>query len=153
MEPGLNIRPAARADAPRIHELHAASVRALCGAHYAPGVIEGWLRDRSAAGYHEAIDRGEVFVAEEDGALAGFGEAVPGEIAAVFVDPARAGRGIGTALARHALRIAQSAPPVVLEATLNAVPFYRRLGFREVREGTARRARVSIPIVVMEFAG
>ena len=148
----MAIRAARAVDAPRLHELHTASVRALCAGHYSADVIEAWLLNRAPSGYLEPIERGDLFVAEQDGRVIGFGEAVPGFVIAVFVDPAHALHGVGTAILQHALALAhrEHAGAVRLEATLNARDFYARAGFREVTRSTVRRNRVEIPVVVME---
>jgi hypothetical protein len=77
-ESSLSIRKAMRVDAPRLHELHTTSVRALCSGHYAPEVIDGWLLNRRPQGYLAPIERGDIFVAEYGSTIVGFGEAVPG---------------------------------------------------------------------------
>jgi GNAT superfamily N-acetyltransferase len=147
------IRSARPDDAPRLHELHTASVRALCSAHYSANVIEAWLGNRSASGYLGPIERGDLFVAERDGRIVGFGEAVPGTVIAVYVDPAHVLKRVGTAILRHALTLAnrEHAGPVRLEATLNARDFYERAGFREVRRSTVKRNHVDVPVVLMEY--
>src|SRR5262245_53593524 len=133
METKVHIRAAALADAQRIHELHLSSVRTLCAPHYEPHAVDGWLNKRSPKAYLRSIESSAIFVAEMDSKIVGFGESTAGEVLAVFVDPGYAGRGIGTALLRHALRFAQAEQnPVRVESTLNAVPFYERFGFRMV---------------------
>ena len=153
--PVVTIRRAAAKDAPRIHELHLASVRALCAPSYSPAVLEGWLADRSPDGYLPGISSGGLFVAEANGEVVGFCEGAVGEVRAVFVDPRWGRRGVGTALLDHALSLARAGAsrPVRLESTLNAVTFYERHGFRQVSRSTVRRNQVEVPIVVMEEHG
>ena len=114
----LVIRQASFADAPRLHELHTVSVRTLCGGHYAAQVIDGWLANRGPQGYLAPIGRGDLFVVEAGGRIIGFGEAVPGRIIAVYVDPAAVRRGVGAAIMDHALAIARNAHkgPIRLES-------------------------------------
>jgi putative acetyltransferase len=152
VEATYTLRNARPADAQRIHELHTASVRGLCMGHYSQEVIDGWLQNRSPQGYLPGIEKGQTFVAEDGGTILGFGEAAPGSVIAVFVEPRAAGRGIGAALAEHALHLARRGhtDPIRLEATLNAVHFYERLGFRQTERTTVTRNRVRVPIVVME---
>lgn len=147
------IRPARPDDAPRIHELHTASVSALCSGHYPADVIEGWLLNRAPDGYLAEIERGDLFVAERNGRVVGFGEATAGKVVAVYVDPAVILQGVGRAILRHAVTLARRgyAEPVRLEATLNARDFYARAGFREVRRSTVTRNHVDIPVIVMEM--
>jgi putative acetyltransferase len=146
----IMIRSAAAEDAQRIHELHMAAVRVLCGPHYAPEVVEGWLANRSAQGYLRGIGAGATIVAELASNVVDFGEGVPGEVVAVFVDPDFANRGIGSALLEHTLRLAHGHQGTVnLESTLNAVGFYERFGFTQIQRSVVRRNKVEIPIVVM----
>ena len=147
----LCIRNAIRADAPRLHELHTTSVRTLCSGHYAPEVVDGWLLDRRPQGYLSPIERGDIFVAEYGSRIVGFGEAVPGAVIAIYVDPIAVKRGVGSTIMRHALEIAQCghAGPIRLEATLNAVGFYRHFGFHEVERSSVCRGQIAVPCVVM----
>jgi GNAT superfamily N-acetyltransferase len=57
----------------------------------------------------------------------------------VAVDPARQGRGTGTALIRHGLALAdRDGVPAFLETgNPRNVPYYERLGFRVAEEGDA----------------
>jgi GNAT superfamily N-acetyltransferase len=86
----------------------------------------------------EAIRAGEVWVAEEEGALAGLLELVPrgaeAEVRLMFVAPDRVGHGIGAALWRHmeARARAHGAVRVLLDADPNAEPFYARMGMAVV---------------------
>jgi GNAT superfamily N-acetyltransferase len=98
----------------------------------------------------EQVERSEVWVAEVDGAAAGFHcVSVDGERAALehlWVAPPSMGRGIGAALFSHATRVAlnRGALTLVIDTDPNAEGFYLRLGARRVGEipadvdGTAR---------------
>jgi GNAT superfamily N-acetyltransferase len=147
------IRQAQREDASRLHELHTASVRALCSEHYSSEIIDGWLQNRSAIGYLTPIERDAIFVAERDSTIVGFGEAAPGVVVAVYVAPSAVHQGIGSAILRHAIEMARRAHdgPLRVESTLNASPFYERHGFREVKRSTIKRNLVEVPMVVMEM--
>ena len=147
------IRPARLEDAPRLHELHTASVRALCSSHYSADVIDAWLLNRAPSGYLSPIERGVLFVAERTDRIVGFGEAAAGTVIAVYVDPSDVLQGVGTAILRHAVGLARREHdgPVRLEATLNARDFYKRAGFREVKHSSVKRNRADVPVVIMEF--
>ena len=77
---------------------------------------------------------------------------MPGVIVACYVVPTVVRRGVGSAIVRHALEIAQRGHdgPIRVEATLNATPFYARFGFRELQRSTLRRGEVDVPYVLME---
>lgn len=148
--PKATLRTATADDAQRMHELHLAAVRTLCRDHYTPTIMEGWLANRSPHGYLRGISSGAVFVAEMGQHVVGFSEDAPGEIVAVFVDPAYTHRGIGSLLLEHAIsRAAVGQQSVCLESTLNAVPFYERFGFAQVAHSAVRRNQVEVPVVVM----
>ena len=153
MSGDLVIRPARPDDAPRIHDLHTVSVRTLCSGHYAADVIEGWLLNRTPSAYLAEIERGELFVAEREGCVVGFGAATAGTVVAVYVDPAAVLHGVGRALLHHAVALARRGHegPVRLQATLNARDFYAREGFREIERAVTRRNDVDIPVIVMEY--
>jgi GNAT superfamily N-acetyltransferase len=149
------IRSARLEDAKSVHELHTISVRTLCRNSYSPEVIDGWLADRSPERYLPAILAGQLFVAEQETELLGFGEAKPGHVAAVFVHPAASGRGVGVMLLHHAVELASAGHvgPIRLEATLNAVPFYEHFGFVEIERTMIQRNNVWVAAVIMEYAG
>jgi putative acetyltransferase len=151
----ITIRKAIEEDAVRIHELHINSARKICSTVYSPEIIDGWLEKRTPGGYLAGIQAGEMYVAEIRGKIVGFGHAVPGEIEAIYVDPAYARQGVGTALMSHGLKMANvKAPGVIrLQSTLNARPFYESMGFRFVKEITLRRNTVDIPCYEMHRAG
>ena len=147
------IRQAQLEDASHLHELHTASVRALCSKHYSPEIIDGWLQNRNASGYQPPIERGAIFVAEKDSTIVGFGEAAAGVGVAVYVHPSAIHQGIGAAILRHAIEMARRGHngPVRVESTPIASRFYERYGFLELNRSTIKRNLVEVPIVVMEM--
>ncbi len=150
----LRIRQATDADAARLHELHTNSVRTLCKSHYAPEVIDGWLAKRSPQGYLPPIKRGDIIVAEQGSMIVGFCEAASGIILAVYVDPASAKQHVGRILLNHAIQIASCGHigPIRLEATLNAIGFYERFGFRVLEPINVQRGSVAVPCVLMQLS-
>lgn len=151
----ITVRKAAAADAPGIHRLHTCSVQILCRSHYTPAQLVGWIGCRQPAGYLPAIERNQLFVAMMAVQIVGFGHALPGEIAAIFVDPAWTGNGIGRQLVQRGLMLAQEPAdrPVYLEATLNASVFYERCGFKRLQQQMIRRGQTELAVVVMVYRG
>lgn len=149
----LRLREGHPDDAPRLHEIHTSATRTLCSPFYEPSVIDGWLEARAPSIYVPLLERGALFVAESDSGILGFGEAKPGSVVAVYVDPAVAGRGIGTAILGRAMELARAGHegPIRVHATLNARSFYERHGFRETHRTTVRRNHVDIEVVAMEM--
>jgi len=75
------------------------------------------------------------YVFEDDGRMAGFASVAGDRLAAVFVDPARQGRGIGGALLEHVKARYDCLNLSVYETNRRAVAFYERHGFVKVGEG------------------
>jgi GNAT superfamily N-acetyltransferase len=155
VDASIKIRTAGSEDALRLHELHAASVRAVCAKHYANEIIDGWLQSRTPSGYLPPIERAAIFVAELNHKIIGFGEATAGTIVAVYVDPSAAGQGVGRLILERALEVARGnhSGPVRVESTLNASSFYEHHGFVQVKRATVSRNQVEVPTVLMEHRG
>ncbi len=83
-----------------------------------------------------------MFVAERDGEVVGFSQFDPakGEVEALYVLPEAAGTGVGRALLSRAEEEAGTLgiERLLLSSTLNAEPFYTRLGYRPL--GRAKHA-------------
>ena len=84
----------------------------------------------------EQIESGQVFVAENEGAIVGFAAVVPradgnAELDALFVEPERWRHGIGRALIGHAVERARASGAEALHVIGNphAELFYRASGF------------------------
>jgi GNAT superfamily N-acetyltransferase len=127
------IRAATRDDAARIHEIHAASIVTLCAADYTPDQIASWTRFRSVENYRAALESGEtnwVAVLSDDTVVA-YATYVPGELTALFVDPAHARRGAGRLLLRTAEAHARAAglTSLTLQSTLTSRAFYEHHGY------------------------
>lgn len=70
-------------------------------------------------------------------------------LAALFVDPAAQGRGIGTRLPEHAKALRPALNLTVYSANRRSVAFYRRRGFTAVDERPDRHT--GFPELVMEW--
>ncbi len=127
-----------RADeADRLWVLRTRCVRELCSTAYPPEVIAPWSASPPPQHYRALLAAGGGVIAEDaEGALLGYGviDLAGNEIDALFVDPDCGGRGIGLALMQAMEALADPARPLVLSASLNAVPFYQRCGFEALRE-------------------
>ena len=134
----LTIRRARQEDKEAIWRVHGSAIRGMCASHYSREVIETWAGRLRPEKYAEAIERYDLFVAEEDGVVVGFGELgqETGEVQGLYVSHEVAGRGVGWKLLStleeraHAYGLGS----LRLTSSLNAVPFYERAGFRAVEE-------------------
>ena len=92
------------------------------------------------------FERGEVLVAEVDGAIAGFASLEGAELDGLFVEPNRWRQGIGRALVEAAVHLARrrGVTSVTLVSGPSAQAFYERCGFtaegkEQTRFGSAVR--------------
>jgi GNAT superfamily N-acetyltransferase len=149
----MGIKTATISDAKEMQRLHTSAVRTTCKDFYNKKQIDAWLEGRSPEGFHEGINNGDMFIAEENGKILGFGHAIPSEIVAVFVDPAFHGQGVGKLLLDYGLKIALNGhQKVKAESTINAEGFYAKHGFKKLKESSVTRRGVEIPIIVMEYS-
>ena len=78
----------------------------------------------------EGLFAGDVWIAELEGAVAGFLALAEGEVTWMYVDPDCSRRGVGTALLRHALAHASDRVELtVLDGNTGALKLYEREGF------------------------
>jgi len=143
------VRPASPADASRISAAHAASITSLMPARYEPELVAAYARQCVPGKYLAWFDRGvRVFLAQADAAstevlgFSTYGLEDGKHRTGVFVVGGAARRGVGGALFRaaEAAARAEGAPEVMVDAALNAVGFYRAMGFSETGRGSHRIA-------------
>jgi GNAT superfamily N-acetyltransferase len=147
------IRPAGRDEAEALRALAVASKR-----HW--GYPEDWMA-RWATKLTLTTDylrANEVFVAEEAGQLVGFGAMVAEADGATFeldhlwVTPGRIGTGLGRRLFEHARdrAIARGGTVLRWEAEPSAVPFYERMGGRQIGTVVTSMER-EVPVMALEL--
>lgn len=140
------IRQARSDEKGRLHAIWRDSVRATHGflAEEDFEFYSGLVRD-------EMLPAGTFWVAvdSQDHAV-GFLQVEGGKVEALFVDPARHRRGIGTALMAHARALS---PVLELEANeqSGAVEYYRRLGFVEIARSEVDGSGRPYPLVTMRL--
>jgi GNAT superfamily N-acetyltransferase len=87
----------------------------------------------------EQIERGQVFVAELDGRVAGFAALIDGELDGLFVEPDLWKRGVGTALVEGAANRARNRGlSLTVVANSAARAFYEKCGFTVEGEAQTR---------------
>ena len=149
----MKIRTATIDDAEEMHDIHENAVRKTCKNFYNKKQIDTWLEGRKPEGYYKGIKKGDMYIAEDKGKMIGFGHAVPGEINAVFVDPASCEKGAGKLLLEYGLKIAlKDHKKVKVESTINAEMFYKKFGFKKIRDAVIIKGGVEAPIIIMEYS-
>lgn len=149
MTPSLEFRRAVPSDVDSIERIQVDAIRHGTGDHYQPEAIEAWAGAFNRDGFAEKVEDDEVWVAEDGGRTVGYASLDPStyEIDSVYVAPEAAGRGIGRALMEHILEVARDhrLENVWLDASVNAIPFYERMGFVVTGEdGSRTRCGVTI---------
>ena len=133
----ITLRPTLPADIDALWALRTLAVRVGCATHYAPEQIAVWTASPVPDAYAAMLDVDKH------------------EVDAVFVDPARAGLGIGKRLlaALEDLARGRGIARLHQSASLNAVPFYASAGFTALREEAyAHPSGISLASVAMEKA-
>ena len=129
----LKIRRARQEDCHSIGSVHTAAVRGISKGVYTPEEIEAWAVPRDPSDYEESIRSKEFFVAEDEGAIVGFGvlNQEIGEVEAIYVSPTVGRRGIGLEVLRKLEARASDLgiSELRLNASLNAAQFYQRAGY------------------------
>lgn len=130
----ISYRRAQEKDAKAVFDLVSASVAGLAPDPYPAEVVATWMTGRSVADYVADCQSQEIWIAEDGANPIGFSHGVPGEVVRLFVAASQTGKGIGVGLFERALIDARVnwEGPGTIEATLNAVPFYKKFGFVEV---------------------
>lgn len=141
------IRPFQPDDAPALWAVFHSSVHQLARQHYSAAQLQAWApADYDAAQWAERLRANRPWVAEWDGAMAGFADLQPsGYIDHFFVAGAYAGRGVGRALMAQLHLAAGQAGMARLwaDVSLSAELFFSRNGFAvETRQQVALRGAV-----------
>ncbi len=145
------ISKATRDQAERLFEIMVKATEIGCAPSYPAEIIQIWHKGRSAEGMAGMIAEGNLYSLGDDGVVRGFVHFSDSEILGLFVHPDDHGKGYGSALFRFAVERIKTRP-VVLKATLNAVPFYEKLGCRSVAYELVRRHDRDIYVNRMEWA-
>ena len=141
----LTFRDAIESDASSILQVHSASVRQLCSAHYSKEQISGWVGRQSEERFVQLIARNDDFIVAEDGSgrVIGFGHLGPCtdrerftsnvnfEVYGFYVSPSVTRRGVGLRLMAELERRAleQGCVRLGVCSTLTATPFYEACGY------------------------
>jgi putative acetyltransferase len=151
----FTLRRARAEDVDAVHRIHTTAIREGAADHYSPEAIDAWVGAFNPARFPENMRRMDFFVVElPDGRLAGFVTLDPegSELESMYVAPWGHGKGLGSYLLGFAEGLARERglSRLWLDASLNAVGFYARHQWTEVRRHARVRDGVEIQVVKME---
>jgi GNAT superfamily N-acetyltransferase len=136
--------------AERLFELMVRATEIGCAQFYPQEVLAIWHEGRSAEGQASGIAEGHTYSIQDGGVVRGFVDVGDSEVVGLFVHPDDHRKGYGTDLFRFAVDMIATKPILVL-STLNAVPFYSKLGCRVVATESVRRHDHDIYVKRMEL--
>lgn len=156
----MKIRRVTLEDLPEVAAMHRASILDLCATHYSAVELSLWTDALQPDNYAALLVGREFLVAEEDGQILGFGvlDLSHSLINATYVSPKAVRCGVGRRLVEALEEVARQGAlsRLRLNSTLNAVPFYERLGYLQ-REAARNRlptgAELRCVVMTKDIAG
>jgi putative acetyltransferase len=139
---GAVYRLATREDASRLYDIRRRSILELAPPTMPAAEAQAWAAQLTLSGMERKLRELEVWVAELDGAAAGWG-AIRGDcLEGLYAAPEFAGQGVGAGLLAmlEARMREREFPSVRLEASSNARGFYLRRGYQATGPQTAKGA-------------
>jgi len=128
----LQIKRATPNDADSAFEIRREAILGQCIGAYPAEQMALWTRGSASDGYSVLMEK-HFYLGCVDGepVATGMLDLANNEVGALFVRPAFTGRGYGKAMLDHLESVARhiAVDEVVLDATLNAVSFYRACGY------------------------
>ncbi len=142
IKPSYKIRPAQAEDAEGIHLAHIQSIREVCGPFYSQREIAAWGGREFNRSRREAdIQNDKVWVVAQQEEIFGYAhfDQFRGEVLALYLHPQIIKMGYGSQLLNMMEKEAQrqQISRLFLIATLNAIPFYQKMGFTNVGAETS----------------
>jgi len=142
MTMGAVYRRAMRKDASRLYDIRRRSILELAPPTMAAGEAKAWASKLTLSGMERKLRELEVWVAELDGGVVGWGAIRGDTLEGLYAAPEFAGQGVGAGLLGmlEGLMRDREFPSVRLEASSNARGFYLRRGFRATGPQTPQGA-------------
>jgi putative acetyltransferase len=135
-------RLAVRKDTSRLYELRRRSILELAPPAMPTAEAQAWAERLTLSGMERKLRELEVWVAELDGTVAGWGAIRDDMLEGLYTAPEFAGQGVGARLLDRleGLMREREFPSVRLEASSNARGFYLRRGYRATGPQTPQGA-------------
>ena len=154
MSDKLNVRKAAEKDIPAIISIHKNCVLKTNIKFYPPTVIKEWIESISKENILNQFKNTKWVVCEKDKKIAGFVQysLQEGTLFQIQVEPKSQGTGIGSALYRYVEEdfVRSGLEKISLNATLNAVPFYEKMGFSKLKNIQFKLKKTLVEMIKME---
>jgi putative acetyltransferase len=139
---GAVYRPAMRKDASRLHDIRRRSILELAPPAMPRAEATAWASQLTLSGMERKLRELEVWVAELDGVIVGWGAIHGDRLEGLYAAPEFAGQGVGAGLLARfeGLMRDREFPSVHAEASSNARDFYLRRGYRATGPQTPQGA-------------
>ncbi|WP_153913143.1 GNAT family N-acetyltransferase [Shewanella sp. TC10] len=150
----MHIRKATKEDAATAFEIRNLAILSQCTGHYNADVLAKWTEGDVPVGFvYDFAKYGYVCVIDDRVVGVGMIDLDNGMVDAMFVRPEHFGKGLGKQMIRHLEMLARqtSCKTLKLDASLNAVDFYRTCGFTGDRQAIFHSPRgIELACVPME---
>ncbi len=134
----LTIRGNKADDSAEIYLTYVSAIRAQCSHHYTQEDIEKMIAAKNSKFYSLLDTRYKVLVGEINGHIVGFGavDTVENYIVNLFISHKNQGKGYARILLDSLESILRfnGAKNIYVNSTLNAVNFYKKMGFIEIKQ-------------------
>jgi putative acetyltransferase len=129
---GAVYRLAMRKDATLLFDVRRRSILELAPSGMSVGEAEAWAKQLAPSGMERKLRELEIWIAELDGVVAGWGAIRGDYLEGLYTAPEYAGQGVGAALLDRleGLMRGRGVHAVRAEASSNAKAFYLRRGYR-----------------------
>ncbi|MFH1648311.1 MAG: GNAT family N-acetyltransferase [Patescibacteria group bacterium] len=151
-----NITKTKKAEAKKISEVHRGCVLVTNAKFYSPEVIRAWVKEINEENVLEQLENSEWYSIREDNKIVGFTQfdLETGVIYQMNILPEYQNKGYGKKLYQHIENILKKEgfKKIELNSSLNAINFYKKMGFKEIEniEYPSGVNEINIPEVKME---
>lgn len=132
----MNLQPLTTKDIPAAVALQKAALKNLCTKDYGEDMCTQWQNDIEIADFASFKD-GQYFTVKEDDTLIAMGGWTQDNLKLFYITPERVGQGLATQFfnALEAQYMQEKPKHWLVLATLTALPFYLKMGFKKIRTG------------------
>ena len=137
----MKVRKFKNSDAEAVSQLIIENLQKVSSQYYSPEIIGNLIRENLPEALLEKQKKYQIFVAENNSDLVGTASLWPEKtkefvIKSVFVKNGLQNHGIGSILIKHleAEARSQNAAQIFIPSALNALDFYKKLGYQEFKK-------------------